>query len=380
MRVSTIVTSVCAAVLAVGADVSVMEEIVCKVNSDIITRGELEKDRRMAEAELRQEGLTGARLTDAINSATKDVLRGRIDRLLLVQKAKELDLKVDNEVAKQLAEIQRKSGIADPEKFQQYVREQTGMSFEDYKAELKSQAQTQRVIRQEISGKIQFKREELEKYYNAHQDEFQRKERIFLREILVSTEGKDPTGISAAERKAKDLVARARKGEKFTDLVQTNSDATTAQSGGDMPPFEKGQLMKQIEDAVWEQPRGYVTDPIRLAQGFEIFKVEEHHKAGLAAFEEVETEVQDKLFQPRFDPEMRKFLTKLRVDAFLEIKPGYEDSGAAPGKNTAWSDPAQLKPETVTKEEVAAKGRHKKLLGIPIPGTTTKAAGTSSSH
>src|SRR5580704_7014071 len=194
MRVSTIVTSVCAAVLAVGADVSVMEEIVCKVNSDIITRGELEKDRRMAEAELRQEGLTGARLTDAINSATKDVLRGRIDRLLLVQKAKELDLKVDNEVAKQLAEIQRKSGIADPEKFQQYVREQTGMSFEDYKAELKSQAQTQRVIRQEISGKIQFKREELEKYYNAHQDEFQRKERIFLREILVSTEGKDPTG------------------------------------------------------------------------------------------------------------------------------------------------------------------------------------------
>jgi len=109
--------------------------------------------------------------------------------------------------------------------------------------------------------------------------------------------------------------------------------------------------------------------------------VEEHHKAGLAEFEEVETEVQDKLFQPRFDPEMRKYLTKLRVTAFLEIKPGYEDSGAAPGKNTAWSDPAQLKPETITKEEVAAKTRHKKLLGlVPIPGTTAKQTGTSSSR
>ena len=74
-------------------------------------------------------------------------------------------------------------------------------------------------------------------------------------------------------------------------------------------------------------------------------------------------------------------MTKLRGNAFLEIKPGYEDSGAAPGKNTAWSDPAQLKPETITKEEVAAKTRHKKLLwAIPIPGTNTKSTGTSSSH
>ena len=132
---------------------------------------------------------------------------------------------------------------------------------------------------------------------------------------------------------------------------------------------------------VWNQPRGYVTDPIKLPQGFEVLRVEEHHKAGLAEFEEVENEVMEKLFQPRFDPEVRKYLTKLRQDAFLEIKPGFEDSGAAPGKNTAWTDPAQLKPETITKEEVASKTRHKKLLwAIPIPGTSTKKTGTSSSR
>jgi hypothetical protein len=46
------------------------------------------------------------------------------------------------------------------------------------------------------------------------------------------------------------------------------------------------------------------------------------------------------------------------------------DTEAAAGKNTTWTDPAQLKPETVTKEEVANRKRKKKMLGlVPIPGT-----------
>jgi hypothetical protein len=59
------------------------------------------------------------------------------------------------------------------------------------------------------------------------------------------------------------------------------------------------------------------------------------------------------------------------MESFLEIKPGYIDSGAAEGKNTAWTDPAQLKPETVTKAEVQNQPRRRRMLGIvPIPGTS----------
>ena len=79
-------------------------------------------------------------------------------------------------------------------------------------------------------------------------------------------------------------------------------------------------------------------------------------------------------------PELRKFLTQLRTDAFLEIKPGFEDSGAAPGKVTTWADPAEIKPETVTKEQVAAKTRNRRVLWIPIPGTSVQNTGTSSSR
>ena len=70
------------------------------------------------------------------------------------------------------------------------------------------------------------------------------------------------------------------------------------------------------------------------------------------------------------EPKIREYLTRLRLQAFLEIKEGYVDSGAAPGKDTRWQDVAQLKPQTTTKEEVASRGgRHKKLFFIPIPGS-----------
>jgi len=364
-----------------AADISVIDEIICKANGDIITRNDYLRARKQIEDGLRQQGLNGPRLADALKDAEKNILRERIDQLLLVSKAKEMNLNVDTEVNKQLAEIQRNIKIADPEKFQQFVREQTGQTYEDYKSDLKNQLLTQRVVRQEVSSKIQFKREELMKYYEEHKDEFQRNERVFLREILIATEGKDAVGLAAAEKKAKDVAARAKKGEKFDELAQSNSDSGSAPQGGEIGAYEKGQLRAELDAAVWSQPRGFVTDPISTGNGFLILKVDDHQKAGLAQFEEVENEITGKLFQPRMQPELRKFLTQLRQDAFLEIKPGYEDSGAVPGKNTAWVDPAEIKPETVTKEAVLAKTRHKKLLHVvPIPGTSTQTSGSSSSR
>jgi parvulin-like peptidyl-prolyl isomerase len=366
--------------LALKADVSVIDEIVAKVNGDIITRSEVERERRTIEAELKKQGMTGQRLQDAVRETAKNTLRERIDQLLLISKGKEMNINVDSEVSKQLADTQKKLGIGDPEKFQQAVREQTGQSYEDYRNDLKNYLITNRVIRQEVSSKIQFKREELQKYYEEHKDEFLRKERVFLHEILVSTDGKDAAGIAAAERKAKDLSTRASKGERFPELAQSNSDSQTAPQGGDMGSWEKGQLMQSIEDQIWDKPRGFVTPPIKVANGFLILRVDEHQKAGQAAFEEVETEVQDKLFGPRMQPLLRKYLTDLRANAFLEIKAGYEDAGAAPGKNTHWTDPAELKPETIKKDEVNQTRMKRLLWLVPIPGTSTKKTGTSSSR
>jgi len=367
--------------VAAAADVHIVEEIVAKVNSDIITRGELTHTRMELEGELRQQGVTGTKLEQAVKEKAADALRDQIDQLLLVQKAKDLNISVEAEITKRLAAMQVQSKISDPDKFHDFIREQMSMPFEDFKAQLKNQMLTQRVIGEEISSKIIIPEADKKKYYEEHKKDFVRDEQVFLQQILISTEGKTPEQVAAAEKKAKDLVARARKGEKFADLAATNSDdLETARNGGELPAFKRGQLMKSIEDIVFKQNKGYVTDPIRGQTGFLILRIVERYEKGMATYEEVESEVTEKMVMPQMSVKVRTYLTKLRTEAFLEIKPGYVDSGAAPGKDTVWKDVAQLKPQTVTKEEVRSHKKRKKLLWlVPIPGTggVKKPAGDS---
>jgi parvulin-like peptidyl-prolyl isomerase len=220
---------------------------------------------------------------------------------------------------------------------------------------------------------INIPRAEVEKYYNEHKTEFVREERVFLREIVLSLEGKSAAEQAAIEKKARDLVTRARKGEKFGELAKSNSDSATKEQYGELPGLKPGEMDKSIEALIWNKERGYVTDPIRRSNAIIILRVEDHQKQGQATMDEVENEIMEKLYSPRFQPKIREYLTELRKEAFLEIKDGYVDTGAAPGKDTRWVDPAQLKPETVTKEEVGSKSRRKKLLwAVPIPGTGSK--------
>jgi len=137
---------------------------------------------------------------------------------------------------------------------------------------------------------------------------------------------------------------------------------------GEIGWFKRSDLNPQLADVVFKQRKGYVTDAIRLPNGFLILRVEDRHEAGQAAIDDVRDEIMEKLYVPRMEPAVRTFLTKLREDAFLEIRAGYVDSGAAPGKDTAWKDPAQLKPETTTKKAVEMRRKKKLLWTVPLPG------------
>ncbi len=361
-----------AASLMRAADVMTVEEIIAKVNGDIVTRGELERTKRQVEEMLKARKVTGAEADRFREEAGKNALRDRIDSLLLVNRGKELNINVDGEVSKYVADLMKQTKEVDPDKFAAIVRQQTGQAFEDWKNDTKNNMLTQRVIGQEVNRKINVSKQEVEKVYNENKDKFMRKDQVFLRELFLTTAGKTPAEEAAIEKKAKDLVARARKNERFGDLVRDNSEAESAQSGGDIGGYEKGQLDPVLEALVWEQAKGYVTDPVKRPNGFLILRVEERFKAGQATLEEVESDIRERLYSERMQPEIRKYLTELRQNAFLEIREGWIDSAAAPGKSTAWSEPASLKPETVTKSELEARTRRRKLLwAVPIPGTST---------
>ncbi len=137
-----------------AADSAVVEEIVAKCNGDIITMGDLARSRRELIETLRASGVVGDEFEKQLAEREKNLLRDRIDQLILAQKAKDLNINVDSEVSKQMTAIQSDSKIADPEKFQAYIKEQSGMSFEDFKQEMKTRFLTQRVIREEVTEKM----------------------------------------------------------------------------------------------------------------------------------------------------------------------------------------------------------------------------------
>ena len=157
-----------------------VEEIVAKVNNELVTRSDMDKYRRQAQEDIVQKKTPAARAQAMLKQVDADLLRDRIDQLLLVQKAKELDLKVDQELSKQIAQIQLRSGITDPDKFQQWLREQSGMSFEDFKQQMKDNLLTSEVVRHEVGGRITVSKAEEQKYYEAHKNEFVREEQVWL--------------------------------------------------------------------------------------------------------------------------------------------------------------------------------------------------------
>jgi parvulin-like peptidyl-prolyl isomerase len=355
----------------------VIEEIVAKVNGKIITRGELEKQRLRIQAEFEKQGLIGEPLQAAVNKMAADALRDQIDQLLLVAKANDLNISVDADVARKVAGIQRESGIADPDKFHDWVREQTGESFEDLKDAFKNQLLTQRVIGEEVYRNVIIPQADQRKYYEEHKAEFVRKETVSVAEIQIVVADNKPATVAAAEKKARDLVDRLRKGEKFAELARQYSDnSLTAREDGFLGTFTRGELAKPMEDLVFAQTKGYISDPIRMGNTatsggiFEIVKVEEKVNPGQATFDEAQNEINNRMSEPLVQPKLRAFLTTLRQDAFLQIKAGYLDSGAAPGKDTSWKDPAMLKPQTTTKEAVANERHFKKLWGVVPYGMT----------
>ena len=152
------------------------------------------------------------------------------------------------------------------------------------------------------------------------------------------------------------MLEQVRKGADFADLAKKNSDGPSAKDGGDLSYFNRGTLAKELEDKVFALKAGDATDVIRTKQGYVILKVTEHQVAGIPTLKEAEPRIQDALYMQKLQPALRAYLTTLREQAFVDIKPGYVDTGASP---------KQTKPVETNTKEVASKNlKKKKKIGV----------------
>jgi peptidyl-prolyl cis-trans isomerase SurA len=328
---------------AITPNGTVVEDVVVHVNDLIISRSDVERAELALAQENQQAGATPAEAAER----QKNLLRDMIDKQLLLSRGKELGINADAEVIRRLDEIRKQNKMDTMEDLEKAARQQ-GVSFEDFKAGIRDNVITQMVVRDEVGRRLQLSPSQEQAYYDAHKQEFTQPEQIKLSEILIptATDAND-AAVAQAQAKAEDLEAKLKAGENFEDLAKANSGGPTATQGGDLGMYKRGALAKVLEDQTFNLKQGEWTAPIRTRQGFVILKVTDHVAAGVAPLKDVEQQVQEGMYAEAMQPALRAYLTKLREDAYIDIRAGYVDSGASPKETkpvfTAYTPPAVKK-------------------------------------
>jgi peptidyl-prolyl cis-trans isomerase SurA len=371
----------------------VVEEIVARVNSQIITRSEFLRSKDQLKDDVKQQDAANA--DKLFEEREKDILRDLIDQQLLLEKGKDLDITGDTDLIKRLDQMRKDMKLETMEELEKAATSQ-GISYEDFKQNMRNQIITQKVIGEEVGSHLTIPKEEEQKFYEAHKNEMERPESIRLSEILIAPQkpamdkpaapakpsdsnagdsgvadnsksqdaisdaakqAAEAAALSVAEAKANDVLKQIRAGASFDDLAKKYSEGSSAAQGGDLGVFKRGTLDKQLEEKTFAMKSGEITDVVRTKPGYIILKVTDHQMAGIPPLKEIEPKIQDALYYEKLQPALRAYLTKLREEAYIDLKEGYVDSGASPN---------ETKPiETATaKASDTKKLKKKKKLGI----------------
>jgi peptidyl-prolyl cis-trans isomerase SurA len=309
---------------AITANGQVVEDVIARVNDQIITRSEYE---RAEKGILESAAQTHASQAD-VDDQQKNLLRDMIDQQILLAKGKELGISGEADMMRQLDEYRKQNHLDSIDALQK-AAEQQGVNFEDFKQNIRDHIISQQVIQSEVGRRINMTHAQEEAYYEAHKQDFQQPEQVHLSEILITTpDNATDAQIADAQKRADEAAAKIKAGSSFADVAKAMSGGPTASAGGDLGDFKRGTLGQVLEDATFSLPAGGVTVPIRTRQGFVILRVDSHQQAGVPPLKAIEPQVQEALYMQQMQPAIRDYLTKQRDQVYLDIAQGFVDTGS----------------------------------------------------
>ena len=354
-----------------GQDDTVVEEIIARINNNIITRADLRRSQEQLKNETSQQPEPAGSPSEA-KEREQDLLRDLIDQQLLLQKGEELGISADTDLVKRLDELRKQMHAEVPggpgeggsgpgrllgrlqtepeEQHHHAARDQPGSG----RAHQRVAAGDPAVLRpaQKRHGAAGTGSHERDPDFNSEQGGGQGPRKGRRRCPRLPS----PEVVAAAQAKADKVYDLLKKGGKFDELAKQYSDGPTADQDGDLEYFKRGTLSKDLEERVFAMNAGSYSEPVRTNQGWVILKVTEHQTAGVPPLKEVEGRVQEQIYMTKMQPALRDYLTKLREDAYIDIKAGYVDTGASPN---------ETKPiYTTTATEGSSKTKKKKKFGI----------------
>ncbi|MCS6818038.1 MAG: peptidyl-prolyl cis-trans isomerase [Blastocatellia bacterium] len=320
-----------------GQDEPVLvDEIVARINSDIITLSALRRAQAELRQELEQQGLRGEELERAYREASKTLLQQLIDNQLLVQRANELGITVETQINEFLLNWGRQQGIP-PAEVEKRLAE-AGLDPDQVRQTLRLRFLREAVLAREVYSRIFqniFDRD-VEQYYQQHREEFTEPETVRLSEIFISTQGRSREQALAIVR---EIQEKLKAGADFGDLAVQYSARPSARNKGDIGTFTLGPR-RTLGDAQAKAIEGLkvgdVSPPIELPDGFQLLKVTERQEARVRPLDaELKRQIQMRLAQQRAEGAIREYIETLRRDAYIWIAPAYREQYAAAETTTA---------------------------------------------
>jgi parvulin-like peptidyl-prolyl isomerase len=338
----------------------VIEQVLVKVNGEIITRSNLEELQvsalRQANPDIATADPTDARLTAMLAEVTPRVLVNAIDEMLMVQRGRELGLKMSDEQFNQILEGIRKENNLDTEEKFQMALKQEGLTIPGLRKAFEKQMMISNVQRQDVFQRISISEEESRKFYDAHTTDFLTPESITLREIFVQagppTPGVPPPADAMAAARERIEAARTRVTtgkEDFALVAGEASDAASKANGGLIGPMKADEINPDILKVLEPLKPGEVSEVLDAGNGYRILKLDARVPRRQATFEQARDQIAERVFEQRRASEVLKYLERLRAQAIIEWKNAELKAAWEKGVAEAAAAVAQAERQVATK-------------------------------
>lgn len=319
------------------AQAEILDRLVAKVNSDIITLSNIQE---RSVVYVQQRRAAGRKLDKSPEAIMEEILEKIIDEKLQVQEARKLGLEVDEEaVLKALDDIKINNNL-DDEQLDAMLK-QEGRSRETYKQYIRDQILVTKITNFSMGSPPKASPKKIKKYYRDHIEEFRIHKKPFVRHILFIMQKEMP----ARDRKIKQDKARKalkeiREGLDFEEAARLYSEDVSASSGGEIGEILRGQMVREFEDEAFRLEEGEVSGLIRTQYGLHIIKVDKITPEGLKSISEVKDAIESRFTREAQKKHYDAWMARLRESAFIEISL-FEDSDRKKRKRRVKLEPTQ---------------------------------------
>ena len=295
----------------------ITDKIIAVVNGEIITQNEFNA---AFEPYLKRidETYPGSDKEAIIRQTKAALLQRFIDDLLIEQEAKKAGTSIKEE---EVMEVLRDSLARQNIRMEDFLKktESEGRSLETVKNEVRGQMMRTRLMRREINSKVMISDQEIGEYYNRHRDEYEGKEAVRIKQILLLIpKNADEETKAGIRNEAQQILNRAASGEPFDLLAMKYSQGPEAQQGGDIGFIEKGVIIPEVEKAAFSLPLEQISNVIESSLGFHIIKVIDKRGAGLKKIESVREEIKTKLEDEKLEKKYDEWISAVRKKSFIE--------------------------------------------------------------